>query len=155
MRSITLEEYEGKAKDAPINVTRDELLVVDVASRSDQPVIMTIGNSAGGKPILEIPGIGRITLSPIVVQALKEGAAYPYNIWVPSGAGYMRIFKGDLRIDTSIAPSGVDVVTTFLNGLGVEGGATRVQILSLAAYGVLEDTPSDVIYFVYDTEEGA
>lgn len=66
------------------------------------------------------------------------------------GAGYTRLFSGKITIGNSIAPAGVDWATTFLNGFGQPGSASRIIALPRAEYLALPDPDPSTIDIIED-----
>ncbi len=108
--------------------------------------MLTIAALPGDVPLVEIPGVGSVSIEPVFVQALTEGRVYKYNIWQVDGP--MLLFSGGVEIRNSIAPSGADFATTFLNNFGQSGGPSQVVVLTAAEYAALTPPDDDTIYMI-------
>ncbi len=149
MRETTINPAAGGSVSAPIQLVRDERRLVIVAGMSAVALVLTIGATPGGAPLIELPGTGQFDIAPAAVQALAEGASYPYNIWQrEAGGDLVLIATGQLTIGESIAPTTVDFATTFLAGFGQVGGPSQIVTLTLAAYTALAIKNPDTIYLI-------
>lgn len=131
-----------------IDVVRDERHLVLVEGMGSADLTLAISDTAGGEPLIEIPGVGEFDLAPVVVQALLEGKRYFYNIWTLSITDYERIAAGEIVTSASIAPTGVDAATTFLSGFGQTGGPDRLVVMSQATYDALGSPDPDTLYII-------
>lgn len=136
--------------DAPLRIdldlVRDEprRLVIDGAPTAQ--LVMTISATEDGAPLIEIPATGTIEVTPALVQTLKEGAPYHFNIWDRDNAALL--VKGKLTLANSIRPSGADVATIFLEAFGQPYGPSKVVALSASDYGALQVKDFDALYIV-------
>ncbi|WP_417255367.1 hypothetical protein [Celeribacter halophilus] len=145
VRTLSLTAGDAEAVASDISITRDEPYVVEVVDKPDVEMTLTIAALPGDDPLVEIPGVGSFGVLPTLVQSLTEGKTYKYNIWqddVP-----MLLFSGDLEIRNSIAPSGADFSTIFLNGVG-DGSIQSVIHLTQSQYDALAAPDPATLYIV-------
>ncbi|WP_417245952.1 hypothetical protein [Celeribacter sp.] len=145
VRILSLKADDAEAIARDITITRDEPHVVTVANKSDVEMALTIAAMPGDDPLVEIPGVGSVSIQPAFVQALTEGKTYKYNIWQVDGP--MLLFSGSMEIRNSIAPSGADFSTIFLNGLG-DGSIQSVTHLTQSQYDALAAPDPATLYIV-------
>lgn len=141
-RALTLTADDAAAVTKAISITRDEPYLVVIENKSTAEITMTIAAASGDDPLIEIVGTGTISLTPAVVQTLTEGRNYQYNIWQDDGP--MVLFSGTLAIGNSIAPTGVDQTTTFLNNFGSTSGPSKIVVLTQTQYNALTPDASTI-----------
>lgn len=145
-RTLTLTADDAAAVTKAISITRDEPYLVVINNKSTAEITMTIASGSGDDPLIEIPGTGQISLTPTVVQALVEGRTYQYNIWQESGP--MVLFAGALTIGNSIAPTGAEFATTFLNNFGTTSGPSAIVVLTQAEYDAISSPDESTLYLI-------
>lgn len=149
MRTTPITPNAGGTVSIGLSLIRDERRTITVEGMAADPLLLTIGSTPGGAPLIEVPGTGQFDLHPAVVQALAEGATYYFNVWLEDPAGdLIQIAAGTLDIGASIAPAGVDATTTFLSGFGQIGAPTQIVTLTQAAYAALAVKDAATIYII-------
>lgn len=149
MRSQTIAVTLNKPGSLNLNAIRGERLQIALTGSSAPRHILTISDTPDGAPLIEIPADGAVlTLNPADLQILREGAQYCYNIWAQDGTDRMQLLWGRLLNGNSIAPSGAEYPTTFLEGFGQQGGPQRLIVLSKAAYDGLAAPDPAFLYLI-------
>lgn len=131
-QSIIVPEPNAPARDA-LCLIRDEPRLIKVIGSEGIAMALTISETEGGDPVIEIPGTGEIVVRAESVQILREGLRYHYNIWDRRDpAALILLAKGAISFAASIKPSGADLATTlFENGQGFIS-CTAAQYAALA-----------------------
>lgn len=134
-------------------IVQGETLALSLVGTSASRHVLTISDTPGGTPLVEVPAIGPlIMLEPGPLQILQEGRVYHYNIWAQDGANRMQLAAGRVAINNSILPTDAEFFTAFLSGLGLRGGPQRIILLSDWEYAALSPPDPDTLYLI---REGA
>lgn len=127
-----------------ISLKRDERKIF-IINGSSGDIAMTISTTAGGDPLVEIPGTSNIDIKPELISSLTEGETYYVNLWDMSDSSYPQLnASGTLTIGETIVPSDVSHPTQWLDGADV----SAVTVLTQAEYDALGTYDADVLYVV-------
>ena len=142
-RALTIEIFPDKPVTQTISVRRAETLRITL-SQEVASVALTISPTAGGEPIVEIPGTaGLIIISPSLVSSLTEGQSYQMNIWnTTNPADPLLLVSGLFKPENTIQPGFVEYASQYLS-LG-----TKIIHLSQSHYDQLSDFSDDTIYII-------
>lgn len=115
-RSMTINTANGPVTQ-DISVRRAETIVVTI-DPSIANLVLTVANSPGGVPLVEIPDTsGTVTVRPSMVSSLTEGRPYFMNIWdTTNEADPLLLAFGKFTTTDSIEPSFVDHPTQWPAG---------------------------------------
>jgi len=142
-RALTIEIVTDKPVTQTISVRRAETLRITL-SQEVASVALTISPTAGGEPIVEIPGTaGLIIISPSLVSSLTEGQSYQMNIWNTTNlADPLQLVNGTFKTENTIQPGFVEYASQYLSS-----GVTIVH-LTQAEYDEIVEFPADTIYII-------
>jgi len=126
-----------------ITARRAETLRVTVTP-SISLIALTISPTAGGAPIVEIPGAdGLVVIRPELVSVLVEGKIYQMNIWnVTDESDPLLLVSGLFKPENTIQPGFVEYASQYLSS------GTNIIHLSQFEYDQISDFPDDTIYII-------
>lgn len=149
MRTQSLQFSSAFPDAQDITAVHGETLILSLAGAMAPEHVLTISETYGGAPLVEVPtSTGTLTLDPLLLAPLVEGKIYQYNLWARNGASLLQRGWGRFAIAESILPGGAEYPISFLDGLGQPGGPQAMVLLTRAQYDALPTPDPDTLYFI-------